>query len=254
MSEPVDSVVASRAVVVVQAVLLAVIAAAAILVYWSTGGSAKAPSGSADIPDGSGYQLNALSATSTPPMFEDFEDVDEGSVHAKSIETVTRLRITAGTSAATFSPSEPVTRAQMATFTTRTWNATGRDCPTSGSADFDDVASGSTHAAGVDCASALGVIEGTSAGTFSPSEPVSRAQMATILAGLWRADGRVCPTSGALSFDDVPAGSDAAEDIDCISALGLTRGTTAGTFSPSEPVSRAQMATFLTRFYEAFTG
>ena len=78
--------------------------------------------------------------------------------------------------------------------------------------------------------------------------------MATFMARMWMADGRACPTSGAASFDDVPAGSAHAASIDCISALGITRGTAAGTFSPSDPVTRAQMATFLTRFYEALTG
>ena len=251
MSDPVDSVVASRAAVVAQVALLAVIAAVAVFLYSSTSNSISVPTG--NIPNGPAYQMDMSSATSTPPMFEDFRDVDGNSVHAESIETITRLRITTGTSAATFSPSAPVSRAQMATFAARTWTASGRECPTSGAVAFADVPEGAAHAESVACTSALGVTRGTAAGTFSPSAPVTRAQMATFLVRLWRADGRTCPTSGGASFDDVPADSTHAESIRCISALGITRGTAAGTFSPSDSVTRAQMATFLTRFYDALT-
>ncbi len=188
-----------------------------------------------------------------PPPPPEFEDVDDDSVHAASIKTVARLKITTGTSATTFSPAQTVTRAQLATFMARTWTAAGQECPSSGVVYFDDVAAGSTHASGIDCMSALGVTAGTSARTFSPSQTVTRAQMATFMARMWTAAGQECPASGALSFTDVAAGSTHAAGIDCISALGITRGTTATTFSPSQTVTRAQMATFLARFYSALT-
>ena len=184
----------------------------------------------------------------------EFADVDEESVHAQSIEKVAALGITAGTTATTFSPSDTVTRAQMATFVARTWQAAGRDCPTSGASSFADVASGSTHAAGIDCTSALGITAGTADRTFSPTEPVTRAQMATFLARAWQAAGRECSSAAAGAFfDDVPADSAHAAGVACMAALGITRGTASGTFSPSDTVTRAQMATFLTRFHQALT-
>ncbi len=190
-----------------------------------------------------------------PPAPPEFVDVDEGSVHAESIETVAELRITMGTSATMFSPSDTVTRAQMASFVARTWEAADRECPSSGASYFDDVPAGSTHTAGIDCVSALGVARGTGERMFSPSAPVTRAQMASFLANAWRAAGRTCPASDASSiFDDVPADSVHAESIGCIAALGITRGTAAGMFSPSDTVTRAQMASFLARFYEELTG
>ena len=188
-----------------------------------------------------------------PQAPPEFADVDEGSVHAESIEQVAALGITTGTTATTFSPSDTVTRAQMATFVTRTWEAADRECPSSGILFFDDVPAGSTHARGIDCVSALGITSGTADRTFSPSEPVTRAQMAAFLARAWVAAGRTCPDDAGASFDDVPAGSAHAADIDCIAALGITSGTTAETFSPSDTVTRAQMATFLARFHEALT-
>ena len=208
---------------------------------------------------GDGTKLQTA-ATSTLPYFH---DVDEGSVHAANIERAGDLGIAAGTSVSpttddgvttrTFSPSEPVTRGQMATFLTRTWKAAGQECPSTGFAYFDDVASGSTHAAGIDCMSALGVAQGTAPRTFSPSEPVTRGQMATFMARAWKAAGQTCPANADSSFSDVASGSTHAAGINCMAALEIARGTTAGTFLPSEPVSRGQMATFLIRFYEALS-
>ena len=101
--------------------------------------------------------------------------------------------------------------------------------------------------------SALGVAQGTADRMFSPSEPVTRAQMATFLARTWEAAGRTCPDDTGPSFDDVPADSTHAVGIGCIAALGITSGTAAGTFSPSGTVTRAQMATFLARLHQALT-
>ena len=73
------------------------------------------------------------------------------------------------------------------------------------------------------------------------------------MARTWEATGRECPSSGAAYFDDVAAGSTHAGSIDCVSALGVARGTAERMFSPSASVSRSQMAAFLARFHEALT-
>ena len=74
------------------------------------------------------------------------------------------------------------------------------------------------------------------------------------MARAWEAAGRECSDAAAGAFfDDVPADSAHAAGIACMAALGITRGTASGTFSPAETVTRAQMATFLARFHEALT-
>jgi len=182
-----------------------------------------------------------------------FTDVSADSVHFESIATVARLGITRGTTATTFSPGLPVTRGQMGSFLARLWTVTDRFCPTSGAASFGDVPASSTHVDNIDCISVLGITQGTTATTYSPNKSVARGQMASFLARFWRATGRSCPTSGALSFSDVSESSTHADNIDCMSALGITRGTTATTFSPGLPVTRGQMASFLARFHQALT-
>ena len=48
-------------------------------------------------------------------------------------------------------------------------------------------------------------------------------------------------------FTDVPDGHSNAGDIDCIAYYGVTKGTSASTYSPLMSVTREQMALFLTR-------
>ena len=48
-------------------------------------------------------------------------------------------------------------------------------------------------------------------------------------------------------FADVPARHDNAADIDCIAYYGITKGTSATTYSPDAPVIREHMALFLVR-------
>ena len=48
-------------------------------------------------------------------------------------------------------------------------------------------------------------------------------------------------------FSDVSSRHENAEDIDCIAYYGITRGTSATTYSPADPVIREHMALFLVR-------
>jgi len=57
---------------------------------------------------------------------------------------------------------------------------------------------------------------------------------------------RPCP-----AFSDVAPGSFARLDIAMIEALGITKGTSPSTYSPSRLVTRAEMATFLARLWTA---
>ncbi len=56
-----------------------------------------------------------------------------------------------------------------------------------------------------------------------------------------------CAGVGSADFEDVPASHANAGDIDCIAYYGITKGTSATTYSPSMSVTREHMALFLTR-------
>ena len=104
----------------------------------------------------------------------------------------------------------------------------------------------STHAAGIDTLAAAGITVGcaTEPLRYCPHSPVTRAQMATFLT---RALG-LAPAAPA-GFADVDPDSTHAAGIDALAAAGITVGcaTEPLRYCPHSPVTRAQMATFLTR-------
>ena len=121
-------------------------------------------------------------------------------------------------------------------------------CPTSASipsAGFTD-----TTSTDVDCIAYYGITTGTTATTYSPTESVTRWQMALYLT---RAAGPAGVTLGAGTddgtFTDISGKSDEIKTaIMQIKDLGITIGTTATTYSPDDNVSREEMALFINRF------
>jgi peptidoglycan/xylan/chitin deacetylase (PgdA/CDA1 family) len=120
-----------------------------------------------------------------------FRDVTPGSTHATSIGAVYEAGITRGCSAdgRDYCPSRSVTRAQMASFLARSLGLP--DGPTDA---FLDVAPGSTHAAAIGAIWEAGITKGCATDGRSPSycpgDPVSRAQMASLLVRALEVVGR----------------------------------------------------------------
>ena len=207
-------------------------------------------------PDGtkiawSGFQPQ-LCGGSTFPCPTDatpFLDVPASSFAFDDVACIYGLDITTGTGPTTYSPDDFATREQMASFLARLWRAFDIVCP-GGPTPFTDVASTSFAFTDVACIYALGITTGTGPTTYSPIDFVTREQMASFLARLWRALDLVCPV-GALPFADVSAGSFARDDIVCIHGLGVTTGTSPTTYSPDDFVTREQMASFLARLWRA---
>ncbi|MEM9520828.1 MAG: S-layer homology domain-containing protein [Actinomycetota bacterium] len=167
-----------------------------------------------------------------------FLDVQSGSYYAPAVTWLASTGITTGTSPTSFSPNDPVTRGQMAAFLHR-YNGSPSGAPIS---NFVDVPRGRFDALAIDWLAQQGITTGTSPGRFSPDDVVTRGQMATFL---WRMEGEQdAPQS---SFSDVKRGQFFADAVDWLVQREITSGTTATTFSPNDPVTRAQMATFLWR-------
>ena len=114
-----------------------------------------------------------------------------------------------------------------------------------------DVAAGSPHRAAVDCLSWWRVTQPTSAG-YLPAEQVTRGQMASFLRRVVEGTDQSLP-AGADSFGD-DGHSTHAPAIDALARAGVVTGYGDGTYRPDEPVTRAQMATFLVRTAELRLG
>ena len=114
---------------------------------------------------------------------------------------------------------------------------------------FSDVAEDAWYGPDVARIAAAGVTTGFPDGTYRPNEPVSRAQMATLLA---RALG-VQPAAAPVGrFKDVAADSSHAGNVERIAELGITVGCDPDgmLYCPRNPVTRSQMALFLKRAFD----
>ena len=109
---------------------------------------------------------------------------------------------------------------------------------------FVDVPSGVYYEEAVLWAVDKGITKGTDTTHFSPNGICTRAQAVTFL---WRAAGSPAAKSGTMPFTDVKAGSYYETAVLWAVENGITKGTTATTFSPEQNCSRAQIVTFLWR-------
>lgn len=101
------------------------------------------------------------------------------------------------------------------------------------------------YAKAVQWAYEQGITGDTSATTYSPDETCTRGQMATFLCRM--ANGK--PVDSTSAFTDVEAGKYYTEAVQWAVENGITDGTSATTFSPDTTCTRAQMVTFLYRYF-----
>jgi len=187
----------------------------------------------------------ALIAGSTAAgALDSFVD-DNGSVHEPSINAVAAAGITLGCNPPVndrFCPTRPVTRAEMASFLVRALSL-----PAASPTGFVDTA-GSVHEATIDALAAAGITYGCNPPDntrFCPTDPVTRGQMAAFLV---RALGYADDGGGDRFVDDDD--SVFAGDIDRLATAGVTYGCNPpgnDRYCPDQPVTREQMASFLTR-------
>ncbi len=173
-----------------------------------------------------------------------FADVPSGSYYEEAVSWAAANGITAGTDAAHFSPDSVCTRAQAVTFLYR---AAGSPAPKTSVMPFKDVPAGSYYYDAVLWAVENGITKGTGEAAFSPDETCTRAQIVSFLYRMIQSEGG--GFTGAwmfrLPFTDAPDW--AYEAIAWCYQKGITAGTTATTFSPNAPCTRAQIVTFLWR-------
>lgn len=126
--------------------------------------------------------------------------------------------------------------------------ASGALQPGASASQFADLTAGSWYYDGVRYALENGLMTGTSARTFAPDRPVTRAMLVTIL---WRLAGE--PYGRVSPFEDVLPGSWYAQAVSWAYDKGIVTGVTATSFQPDAPVTREQLCAILCR-YAALTG
>ena len=172
-----------------------------------------------------------------------FSDVPANAYYAEAVRWAVEEGVTKGTNDTTFSPDTDCTRGQIVTFLYRAAGspvASGTD-----KSPFSDVAAGAYYAEAVRWAVEEGVTKGTSSTAFSPEAVCTRGQIVTFL---YRAAGSPAASGTDKSpFSDVSSDAYYAEAVRWAVAAGITKGTSATTFSPDKTCTRAEAVTFLYR-------
>ncbi len=181
-----------------------------------------------------------------------FLDVSLGYWAYSFIEAVYNADVTAGCGGRLYCPEKPATRAQMAVFLLMASQGPAYVPPacTPGSPIFLDVPCPTGFAVRfVEDLANRGITAGCQVGEYCPADPITRAQMAVLLLATSQGSSYVPPacTPGSPIFSDVPCpGGFAVDFIEDLYHRKIAAGCGSGKFCPNDPVTRAEMAVFLT--------
>ena len=162
-----------------------------------------------------------------------FRDMD-GSFSEDAANCLAHYEITLGTDPGMFSPSQIVPRWQMALFLARAGRPAGIVLPTASDQGFTDLNVGSDTQEAINQLAELGIMTGNSPTTFDPQGPVTRRQMAVLLARFLS----IAPTgAGGANIDRISPDDDHFVDLSGVTfetrtairkiyELGVTTGTT----------------------------
>lgn len=172
--------------------------------------------------------------------------------HIRAIDCLAERGLASGVSSNRFAPSQPVTRAHMATFIANAIIEAGGSLPPPAAGTFTDVPASNPHAANIRRLAAAGIVRGVTTTSYRPSQPVTRAQMARFLmAAKSHVDGAEPAPPTQSWFTDVKSGTTFYTDIGQAADAGIAAGFGNGRYGPSQSVRRDQMASFIARWLAA---
>lgn len=191
----------------------------------------------------------SLVPTALAEKADDFTDVSRSDWYYQFVDYVTSKGYFNGVADKTFAPADNMTRAMFVTVLFRFHGAKGD----SSQSAFVDVAPGEWYTAAINWAAANKIVDGVGNGKFAPNDPITRAQMCTMIErylDLYRKAWKVTlPESGSLSVmvdeSAIPAWALAA--VKQCQRHGLVNGFEDGTFRPNDLSTRAQVAAVIYR-------
>lgn len=178
-----------------------------------------------------------------------FTDVKEGDWFYDSVDYVVSNGVFYGTSATTFSPQDPMTRAMFITVVGRHAGVKDSDSASPVYAYFDDVVSGQYYASHVKWGVDNGVTLGIGGGLFGTNNSITRQDMATMMVRYAKVIGMNLPEADGTLFADDGEISDYAKDaVYRLKAAGILYGRENNVFDPKATCTRAEVAAVLQRF------
>ncbi|MDR0813007.1 MAG: S-layer homology domain-containing protein [Oscillospiraceae bacterium] len=188
-----------------------------------------------------------LYAKWTPGAQFPFTDVTTADWFYDNVFYVWKNGMISGTSATTFSPNDPMTRAMLVTVLWRQSNSPAA----SGGSVFTDVPDDAYYAAALTWAAQNNIVHGIGDGLFSPNTPIKREELTAILYRYAKEYLAVDVTQnvGTLTFADTDEISGYALDAAkwCF-GNGIISGKPGNIFDPQGSATRAEIVTMIHKF------
>lgn len=143
-------------------------------------------------------------------------------------------------------PTANVTRAEVATIFFRLMTDDARAKFDSLDNNFSDVAKGKWYNRAISTLAKAGIVKGDPAGTYRPGDPITRAEMAAIIARF--GDFK----EGGKTFNDI-SGHWAQKYIELAASNGWINGNPDGTFKPNNNITRAETVAMINRVLDRQT-
>lgn len=169
-----------------------------------------------------------------------FTDILNNNPYITEINYLTSNGVITGYKDGTFKPNNDITRKNAAVIISRIMKDIDLNNVTD--PNFKDVPKTHPYYKEIAAVANLGIVNGKENGYFDPNGKLTRAQMAKILVNAYNLSGTT-----DKKFTDVPSKHWAANDINILTATGVTTGFNDGTFKPETPISRMHFSVFLYR-------
>ena len=196
----------------------------------------------ADVPH---FSVYGVAYKAPAPVFTDIT----GHWAKADIEFVAARGLLSGTGNGTFSPDVTMTRGM---FVTALGRLAGVKPEAYTARSFTDVKADAYYAPYIEWAAQKNLVKGTGEGLFSPDTPVTREQMAVIMANYAGQMGYSIPAPLAEeAFTDSSQISPwAVKEVTAMQRAGIIKGKAGNQFDPQAGATRAEVSAVLRRFVE----
>ena len=143
----------------------------------------------------------------------------------------------------TVQPKGEITRAEACTIFFRLLTDSSRDYYFSKTNDYTDVNAGDWFNNAISTLSNAGIVTGYNDGTFRPNQPITRGEMAKIIANFANLN------KGTKSFTDL-SGHWSKSYVELAAGNGWIAGYPDGSFRPDQKITRAETVTMINRVLE----
>ncbi|CAG9609385.1 S-layer homology domain-containing protein [Pseudoneobacillus rhizosphaerae] len=172
-----------------------------------------------------------------------FSDVPKDKPYASAVYQLAERNIISGYKDGSFKPGASITRGQAASIISKLLKLDTRNVKDQG---FKDVSPNLWSYQAISAVAEKGIFRGYGDGRFGPNDKITRAQMASIIIKAFEFN-YYTHNYQATPFKDIELLKSHKDSVLTLYKLGIISGTTPSTFSPNDPITRAQAAVLITK-------